>query len=382
MKETRFKQTDIGLVPEDWEITTLGKACDMPTVTIDTDTFNNNLYISTENLLQNCQGMVPYRGEITYKRVREYRSGDSLVSNIRPNLHKTFYAQQIGGCSTDVIVFRPKEGLDSRILYAIICNQRYAATVAAEAVGTKMPRGDKNTIRSYTFAIPKELSEQRRIAEVLGHVDGLLVRLDKLIAKKKTVKKGAMQQLLTGRTRLKGFSEPWKEVKLGEIWRIQKGQSLSSKDFVDGHIPVVAGGKTYAGYHITANIYGPSITISASGAYAGYVWYHKEPIFASDCFAILDNNLYDLLFLYNWLRCQQKNIYKSQMGGAQPHVHPKDIQDFIIILPPITEQRAISRILIHMDKEIEALQAERRKVEQVKKGMMQQLLTGKIRLTD
>ena len=195
-----------------------------------------------------------------------------------------------------------------------------------------------------------------------------------------------MQQLLTGKKRLEGFSEPWVETEIGDIIKIYKGQSLQSKNFINGNVPVVAGGQTYAGFHNLANHKKTSVTISASGAYAGYVWLHEYPIFASDCSVIEGNDNVDIHFLYNVLKLKQNEIYKSQTGGAQPHIHPKDIEPIKIVIPfkngkpLIEEQSAIATILSDMDAEISALEKKKAKYEFIKNGMMQELLTGKIRL--
>jgi type I restriction enzyme S subunit len=159
-----------------------------------------------------------------------------------------------------------------------------------------------------------------------------------------------------------------------------KGQSLQSKDFIMGSVPVIAGGQSYAGYHNRYNHDKTCVTISASGAYAGYVWLHEYPIFASDCSVIEGNENVDIYFLYNILKMKQEIIYQSQTGGAQPHIHPKDIAPIRIDIPSIEEQKAIALILIDMDKEIVTLETKKIKYEAIKQGMMQELLTGKIRL--
>lgn len=411
MKETKFKQTDIGLVPEEWEVTTLGVACHMPTDTIDTNMFDHQLYITTENLLQNCQGTVPYNEPLTYKKVREYRDGDVLVSNIRPNLRKTYYATQTGGCSTDVIVFRAKEGLNSRILHCVVNDYRYGATVAAEAVGTKMPRGDKNTIREYAFAIPP-LPEQQRIAEVLGSVDTLLSRLDKLIAKKQAMKRGAMQQLLTGKTRLKGFTEPWEEKTLGEVF-ISIGNNTFSREML------CASGKVQNVHYGDVLIkYGEIIDVSQKvlpyinkdiRSKAKYTLQNGDIIMADTAEDELVGKACEIVgissvevepglhtialrpqipFAIGYLGYYINTAYfHNQLlpyiqGTKVFSLTKNNIENTIILYPPtIAEQRAIARILSRMDKEIAVMQAEREKTERIKTGMMQQLLTGKIRLT-
>ena len=150
--------------------------------------------------------------------------------------------------------------------------------------------------------------------------------------------------------------------------------------FVMRH-PVIAGGITPAGFHDTANRTGYTITISASGANAGYVSFHKEDIFASDCSTISASPNYSIVFVYYLLCSMQNEIYRSQTGGAQPHIHPKDIAPLRVSIPmDIVEQQEIANVLSMIDGEISSLSHEREKYLRLKDGMIQELLTGKTRL--
>jgi type I restriction enzyme S subunit len=189
-----------------------------------------------------------------------------------------------------------------------------------------------------------------------------------------------MQQLLTGKKRLPGFSGEWKIKKLGDVVEIKKGQLITDNTRVEGNIPVIAGGKIPAYYHNKANRNGKTITISGSGASAGFVSFHNGPIFASDCSTIEDSKRYSIGFIYFILQLFQNKIYKMQTGGAQPHIHPNDLKPIVISIPNYPEQTSIANILSDMDSEIEKLEQKRDKYISLKQGMMQQLLTGKIRL--
>lgn len=223
-------------------------------------------------------------------------------------------------------------------------------------------------------------SEQRAIAEVLSEVDALLSGLDCLIAKKRDLKQAAMQQLLTGQTRLPGFQGVWEVKPLGELVKIQKGQLITAKTLVPGDVPVIAGGKQPAYFHAVPNRLGRTITISASGASAGYVSIHDRPVFASDCSTIGEADGYSLDFVYFQLLLKQKLIFKAQTGGAQPHIHAKDLNPIPFFVPSVGEQVAIAETLRAMDAELIALGARRDKTRALKQGMMQELLTGRTRL--
>ena len=225
-----------------------------------------------------------------------------------------------------------------------------------------------------------EMKEQTAIAEALSDIDGLISSLQKLIEKKKAIKQGTMQELLTGKKRLPGFSEEWAYRRVGEICSITKGQIITEKTAIHGNVPVIAGGKTPAFYHNVANRESDVITISASGANAGYIAYHDYPIFASDCSTIESSDQYDVKFIYYALLYHQQELIGMQTGGAQPHIHPKEIG--VLLVPRINqeEQRAIANVLSDMDSEIEQLEKKLAKYQQIKQGMMQELLTGRIRL--
>jgi len=135
----------------------------------------------------------------------------------------------------------------------------------------------------------------------------------------------------------------WPIVKLGDIAKIQKGSSITQKNAVEGTIPVIAGGQKPAYFHNVSNRSGNVITVSASGAYAGFVNYFEIPIFASDCSTIQANDEGQVLtrYIFLILKGLQEDIYKFQQGGAQPHVYPKDLVTIEIPLPPLEVQEQI-----------------------------------------
>ncbi len=137
-----------------------------------------------------------------------------------------------------------------------------------------------------------------------------------------------------------------KYVKLKEVCEIKKGQSITKQDTVEGNIPVVAGGQKPSCYHNVANRAAGVITISASGAYAGFISYWDQPIFASDCTTLrpIGNDL-SVEYLFRLLKAKQNHFYGLQRGAGQPHVYGKDFEDIEIPLPPIETQRKIADVL-------------------------------------
>ena len=152
---------------------------------------------------------------------------------------------------------------------------------------------------------------------------------------------------------------------------------------MDGDVPVIAGGKKPSCYHNQANRFGSTITISGSGANAGFVSFHEQPIFASDCSTISESKEYAIRFIYFILHLIQNKIYDLQTGGAQPHVYPSHLEELVIRIPEsVMEQEKIAEVLTEMDAEISVLEKCLEKAKAIKKGMIQQLLTGRIRLVD
>ena len=145
-------------------------------------------------------------------------------------------------------------------------------------------------------------------------------------------------------------------VELGEICEIEKGTSITKAKVLNGEIPVIAGGQQPAYYHSQSNRDGQIITISASGAYAGFVNYFEIPIFASDCTTIKTKDESNLLtkFIFYFLKTRQEDIYKLQKGMGQPHVYGKEIAKIKIPLPSLETQKQLVAEMEEQEKIIEA----------------------------
>jgi len=148
------------------------------------------------------------------------------------------------------------------------------------------------------------------------------------------------------RKTIKG-KQKWEVVSLKEICDIQKGTSITRADTVEGNIPVIAGGQEPAYYHNQSNRDGNIITVSASGAYAGFVSYFDVPIFASDCTTIKSSDEEKALtkYIFYVLKSRQEDLYKLQRGAGQPHVYPNDLANIQIPLPPLpVQQELVTRL--------------------------------------
>ncbi len=377
-----YKHSEVGVIPEDWKDVSLGELAeirmckrifseqtkssgDIPFFKIGTFGSEPDSFISGEL----------YR---EYKRKYSFpKKGDILLS--------------AAGTLGKTVVFDGGDAYfqDSNIVWLDINHSKitneylyqcYQAIRWAAPEGSTISRLYNGIILKTKIPLPPTATEQRAIAQALSDMDALLGALDQIIAKKRDIKQATMQQLLTGKTRLPGFSGAWEEKRLGDVVQIIKGQLITENQAISGLIPVIAGGKKPAYFHNKSNREGKTITISASGASAGYVAFFSEPIFASDCSTISESENYSIEFIYFLLQLKQEEIYKAQTGGAQPHIHAADINPMEVSLPNNEEQTAIAAVLSDMDAELSALETRREKTRQLKQAMMQELLTGKTRL--
>lgn len=146
--------------------------------------------------------------------------------------------------------------------------------------------------------------------------------------------------------------------KLGEICIFKRGDVLSSKDAVEGDVPVMAGGQKPSCYHNVPNRKGETIVVAGSGAYAGFVTYWNIPVFVSDAFSVHPIDGLLPKYVFHYLKNNQAKIHATKKGAGVPHVHGKDIAKFLIPVPPLEVQEEIVRILDSFSDYAAELQAE------------------------
>ncbi len=302
-------------------------------------------------------------------------SGETVFIGRKGTIDKPFYYK--GNFWTVDTLFYTYNYKDTIAKYINFVFQKINWKLYNEASG--VPSLSKSTIEKIKFVFPS-LPEQKRIVAVLETWDHAIEKLIKKIKFKKNIKKGLMQNLLTGKIRLVGFNEKWQMLKLGDVCMIKRGDMITKNTIVHGDIPVIAGGKNPAYYHNQYNYKGKTITISGSGASAGFVNYFSIPIFASDCSIVKGKeNKANTDFIYYTMSDRQEYIFSLQSGGAQPHVYPKDLAALKINLPSLKEQIAIANILVIADKEIKSLEKKLSILKDQKKYLLNNLITGTIR---
>ena len=169
---------------------------------------------------------------------------------------------------------------------------------------------------------------------------------------------------------------------LGNVCEIQKGTAITSSEIEDGEYKVVAGGVDYAYMHNKYNRPENVITISASGANAGYVNFWTEKIFASDCTTIIGKSLEETCFIYYFLKANQSMLFDLQKGSAQPHVYPNDIKQIKIPLPPKAIQLKIVAECQIIDKEVHKAYERIYELQEEIKGLVSNVKGKKIKLGD
>ncbi len=393
MKGTKFKDTEIGQIHEEWRICNFG----------DIFTFFSNNTLSRDMLgergdMHNVhygdvlikygstldvekESIPSIKEEYCYKSTNKIEDGDVIIADTAEDetVGKACEILNVGSryivSGLHTIWVRPKGNLfAAKYLGYAMNGTTYHNQLLPLIQGTKVSSISKAAIKDTCIIVPP-INEQHRIASALTSIDNLISSLGKLIEKKKNIKQGTMQQLLTGKTRLKGFDEPWVEKKLGELFEIGNGKDY--KNLKSGPIPVFGTGglMTYVNEYLYD---GETICIGRKGT-IDKPQYHKGKIWTVDTlfytyrFKDIDvKYLYYLSTTINW------NEYNTATGV--PSLTSQNILKIKVVLPLEEEQQAIATILTKMDDEITALEAKKTKYEAIKQGMMQQLLTGKIRL--
>ena len=279
-------------------------------------------YVSTENLLQN-KGGLSVANKLPSGKVTAFQAGDVLVSNIRPYFKKIWLADRSGGASNDVLVFRKlNDEIYEKYLYYILADDRFFAFSTASASGSKMPRGDKTQIMNYPVNLPP-LDQQKKIADILSSLDEKIELNRRMNETLEQLGQTLFRHYFVDKTKRGNNIQT---LPLGERIRPKRGKSLQSKNMIHGNIPVISGGLKPAGFHNKANTVAPVITISASGANAGFVSVWGEPVWSADS-SYIDSTITKYVYTYYlFLKNKQKEIYDMQTGSGQPHIYPKHIE--------------------------------------------------------
>lgn len=416
-----YKMTEVGVIPEDWEVKEFNETFSViPNNSLSRDYLNTHageyhdihygdVLIRYGALLDAGNTEIPFINKaITDKWVnrRIVTEGDIIMAD-------TAEDNTVGKCSEVINVnhkkivsglhtfwLHPNEGLFEKCFLGYFMNHSlYHNQLLPFIHGTKVSSVSKNEILGTRVLVPLK-NEQASIATALSDVDSLISALTKKIEKKKAIKQGLMQQLLTGKKRLPGFGEKWVEIELGQHSIMNSGgtPSTANPEYYGGKIPFLSiNDITNAGKFIyetektiteeglknsSARLFKKGTIMYAMYASVGKCAITKIRISCSQ--AILGINVdstLDAVFLYYYLVSIQDDVLNYGQTGTQTNLSKQIISSFILNVPSSkAEQTAIANILSDCDSEIAALEEKRDKYKEIKQGMMQQLLTGKIRL--
>ena len=337
------------------------------------------------------KGYINSNDQLSIKNI--FENGDILYGKLRPYLRKFHNAKFNGVCSSEIWVLKGKKVINEFLYYFI---QSYKFDhIANISCGTKMPRADWSYMSEINFIIPP-LEEQKHIAEVLSLCDEVIENLTELIEKKEQYKKGVMQRLLSGEVRFKGFTDEWKNTTLNEVIKektvknknnkINLVLSVTNKDgFViqNEFFGKTIASKDLSNYKIVDKwdfAYNPArVNVGSISMLENFDVCIVSPMYV--VFSINHEIIYKY-FLKYWIQSHNFNGYiKSLSAGSVRSILSFDAMSTMKIkVPSLEEQKKIAGLLSVIDEEIENLKKQLELRKQQKKGLMQRLLTGEVRI--
>lgn len=393
-----YKQTEVGVIPEDWRVDSLIHFWNVTDCKHVTAHFIANgfpvasikevqsRFVDLNNAKQTTQQFY----NLLIEGARKPQVGDLIMSRNATvgevaqvaEWHPPFAMGQ------DVCLLRKKLlEFSTKYLQAVFHSPIVGNQLSNLMVGSTFKRVNVQQIKNFTVPMPSP-AEQEAIAEALYDADTLIESLEQLISKKRQIKQGAMQELLTGKRRLPGFSKEWETKPLGDVAEITMGQSPSSANYNSKGegLPLIQGNADIFNRKTIKRVFTTEITrrgkcgdiIMSVRAPVGEVSRAEFDICLGRgvCAIRYSNN-----FLYHTLISKESTWAKLSKGSTFDSVNSADVKAFDIELPTDSaEQEAIATILSDMDAEITALEEKLAKARQIKQGMMQELLTGRTRL--
>ena len=409
-----YKETKIGLIPDDWDVIRIkdcitssrgidpAKTPDKQFKYIDISAICNGTYRIQEHQVINSVN-APSRAR------KEIRTGDIIYATVRPYLKRLAviskeYDRQI--CSTGFCVLRPTERINGRYLFHVLLTEQITQRISQLQVGTNYPAVSDSDILCQLIPLPSR-TEQDEIAEVISTWDSAIFRTEKLISAKQKLKKALCQQLLTGKKRLRGFSSKWKRSQLSDLAEIivsnvdKKINSHETPVLLCNYLDV------YRNHYITNQLNfmegrATKTEIEKFKLQMGDVIITKDSETPDDIAnaATVIENLKNVICGYHLaiLRPRQdvlSGLYLGQYlmlpsvryqftrvanGATRFGLAVSSIEEVVIDYPTFDEQQKIAEILTNCDNEIELLNCKVELMKHQKRGLMQKLLTGKIRV--
>jgi type I restriction enzyme S subunit len=397
-----YKKTKVGVIPQEWEKLELSKLIEISKLKFNPkNTDENKKCIELEHISQDTGKLLGNTNSNEQQSIKNvFKKGQILFGKLRPYLRKFWRADFDGVCSTEIWVLEGKNIINDYLFHLIQTNK--FNQIANVSSGSKMPRADWKYMAEIPFNIPP-LKKQQKIAEILTTWDKAISKQEELIKAKEKLKKGLMQKLLSREVRFKEFHEEWEEVRLGDIGIFksgfgfpenQQGQINQKYPFYKVSDMNLKGNEIYMkseNHSISKDILKQlkgktipknSIIFAKVGA---ALLLNRRRITVKEC--CLDNNMMafipskekiDIYFIY----CKFLMIKFEKLAniGALPSIGAGDLKTYKIVIPPLQEQQKIAQVLSTADKEIELLKHKLEELKKQKKGLMQRLLSGEVRV--
>lgn len=280
----------------------------------------------------------------------------------------------------NLLLLRANNCLDKQYLYYTLLTEhmRHMAQIIAKPAVNQASISTSD-LKRVKIAVPP-LAEQRKIAEVLGVWDEAIEKQARLIEKLALRKRALMQRLLSAKLRLPGFSEPWKKVKLGDVAELYQPQTIQSEDLSQTGYPVY-GANGLIGYYNNYNHEYPQVVITCRGSSCGTVNFTPGKCWITGNAMVLnvDNNR-DVNKSFFYYLISNSSFVNLISGSGQPQIVRQPLLKFELRIPPLKEQTAIAEVLTAADREIDLAKEKLERLRRQKRGLMQQLLTGKKRI--
>ncbi len=400
-----YKQTEVGVIPEDWEAKSVHEFATVKTGPFGTllkaaeySAGNGVPLISVGEIREGFLEITDNTPRVPYavlRRLPQYvLKEDDIVFGRKGGVERSALVRKHHDgwfLGSDGISIRPSKQCHAEYLAFQFQNDRVQGWLLRNAIGTTMPSLNQEILRRVAVPLPPTKAEQKAIAEALSDADALIESLEQLIAKKRHLKQGAMQELLRPKAgwvtipfgsateRIIGGGTPSRAVPgywSGEIpW-------MTVKDFAQHNLFGTIEYITKDGLKNSASNLIPKGTVITSTrmALGKAARFQVAVSINQDLKAIFPKKGTDTLFLYYWFQSNERLISELGSGSTVMGLSLAELRQIPLSKPPIEEQTAIANILSDMDAEIAALEAKLAKARQLKRGMMQNLLTGKIRL--
>ena len=276
-------------------------------------------------------------------------------------------------------------------LYYFLKGSRFQTQIVQFVSGSAQPQLPKSTLGKMKISFPVELNVQKRICGVLKSLDDKIEvnrRInDNLEQQAQALFKSWFVDFEPFRdqpfveSELGMIPEGWRVGKLGELCQFKRGKGLLSKNAIPGDVPVVAGGLGPSCYHNVSNTKAPVITISGSGANAGFMRMYHQEVWASDC-SFIDVTCENWLFVYCFLAINSHLLKHAQTGAVQPHVKPADIHDFDLVIPPHETIQKFQNTISSFIRKKGIIEQESRRLAELRDTLLPRLMSGEIKVGD